>query len=226
MLFSTFADDCSLAVTMVSTECANLDKLRADTANTRTFFSNKMKPERERSVCRAFLRAIGVSFIDSELVAPTTEPADVAFRDARFQVREFLRQRKRGDEWKDKKKRYAEAQSLADLGEPYSPPVSMSLKDLVPEVTVELAEKAQMYGVVCADLDALMYVNLPETFLEANSPIPDTAQLRAQGWRSVSLLFVPYGIVLLANHDAPAFLRAAAGRTHMQWHSIDTLFEV
>jgi hypothetical protein len=96
----------------------------------------------------------------------------------------------------------------------------------VPEVTAELTEKAQKYGVGCADLDALMYVDIPDTFLEAHSAVPETAQLQDQGWRSVSVLFVPYGIVLFANHRAPAFLRAATGRTHMQWQSIDTLFEV
>ena len=210
---------------MSKTDRAYLEKLKAHAAETRTFLSNTMKPERERSVCRAFLRAIGVSFIDSELIAPTVEPADVAFRDARFQVRDLLRERKRGDAWKNNEKRYAEAQSLADLLEPYSPPVPTSLKDLVPEVAMALAEKAAKYGAGCKDLDALMYVDLPDTFLEANSPLPDIAQLQRQGWRSVSLLFVPYGVVLFANDDAPAFLRAAAERAHMQWANMDTLFE-
>lgn len=82
---------------MSGTDHAYLEKLRAHAADTRTFLSNKLKPERERSVCRAFLRAIGVSFIDNELIAPTVEPADVAFRQARFQVRDLLRGHKRGD---------------------------------------------------------------------------------------------------------------------------------
>lgn len=211
---------------MVTREQAYLKKLRAHAADTRTFLSNKMKPERERSVCRAFLRTIGVSFLDRELVAPTVEPADVAFRDARFQVRDLLRERKRGDVWKNNEKRYAEAKSLADLLEPYSPPVPTSLKDLVPEIATALAEKAEKYGAGCGDLDALVYVDVSNTFLQANASIPDSAKLQCQGWRSVSLLFVPYGVVLFANPHAAAFLRAAIGKAHMEWQNMDTLFEV
>lgn len=72
---------------MNTTENDILNELKKHATDTRTFLSNKMKPERERSVCRAFLRAIGVSFEESEIIAPTDEPADVAFRDARFQIR-------------------------------------------------------------------------------------------------------------------------------------------
>jgi Putative endonuclease, protein of unknown function (DUF1780) len=211
---------------MSSTDRTYLENLRAHAADTRTFLSNKLKPERERSVCRAFLRAIGVSLMDGELIAPTVEPADVAFRDARFQVRDLLRERKRGEAWKNNEKRYAEAQSLDDLLEPYSPPTRISLKDLVPEVATALAEKATKYGAGCKDLDALMYVDLPDCLLEDNSPIADTAQLQQQGWRSVSLLFVPYGIVLFANDHAQTFLRSAEKKAQMQWANIDTLFEV
>lgn len=207
------------------TDCEFLQKLRAHAAQTRAFLSNKMKPERERSVCRAFLRSLGVSFSDSELVAPTVEPADVAFRDARFQVRDLLRERKRGDDWRKNEKQFAEAQSIADLGQPYSPPVPIDLKSLVPEVAAALSEKATKYGTGCKDLDALIYVDLKDTFLEANSLVPSTAELEHQRWRSVPLLFSPYGVVLVARTDAPAFLRGASGKTSMKWEDIDTLFE-
>jgi len=40
----------------------------------RRIFSNKMKEERERMVCRAFLRCLGVQFHEDEIVAPYTEP--------------------------------------------------------------------------------------------------------------------------------------------------------
>lgn len=98
-------------IDLTMTDREYLEKRRVHVADTRTFLGNKMKPERERTVCRAFLRAIGVSFIDSELHAPTVEPVDVEFRDARFQVRDLLRDRKRGDDWKNRETRYAEAQS-------------------------------------------------------------------------------------------------------------------
>jgi hypothetical protein len=82
--------------TMCSAEHAFLKNLKTHADQTCAFLSNAMKPERERSVCRAFLRALGVSFADSELIAPTIEPADVSFRQLRFQGRELLRGRKRG----------------------------------------------------------------------------------------------------------------------------------
>jgi hypothetical protein len=210
---------------MNRTDRAYLDKLKSHATETRTFLGNTMKPERERSVCRAFLRTIGIPFSDGELIAPSVEPADVAFRDARFQVRDLLRHRKRGEIWKKKERRYGEAKSLRDLREPYSPPVRTSLEVLVPEVTTALAEKAAKYGTGCKDLDALVYVDLSDTYLEANSSLTDTAQLQSQRWRSVSLLFVPYGVVLLADVRAPAFLRAAGKEAHMRWPNMDTLFE-
>jgi hypothetical protein len=185
-----------------------VQKLRNHVAQTRMFLSNKMKPERERSVCRAFLRALGVSFSDVELVAPTVEPADVTF------------------EWKNNEKQYAEAQSIADLIQPYSPPVSITLESLVPEVTAALFAKATKYGTGCKDLDALVYVDLNDMFLEARSPAPNMTELEHQGWRSVSLFFSPYGVVLSARNDAPAFLRCEAGMTRMNWANIYTLFEV
>ena len=210
---------------MSETDREFLQKLRAHATQTRLFLDNKMKRERERSVCRAFLRSLGVLFSDSELVAPTIEPADVAFRDARFQVRDLLQERKRGDDWRRNEKQCTEAQSLADLGQPYSPPVLIDLKALVPEVTAALSEKALKYGAGCKDLDALIYVDLKDAFLEANPFVPSVANLERQGWRSVSLLFSPYAVVLLATGGAPAFLFSALGTTSMKWEEIDTLFE-
>jgi hypothetical protein len=78
-------------------ETEALDKLRVHIHETRSFFGPKMKPERERSVCRAFLRCLGVAFDEAEIRASTTEPIDVEFRAAKFQIRELLDPgRKRG----------------------------------------------------------------------------------------------------------------------------------
>lgn len=202
-----------------------LEKLRAHADQTRTFLSNKMKPERERSVCRAFLRTLGVSFNDNELIAPTVEPVDVAFREAQFQVRDLLRGRKRDDNWKEMEKQYKEAQHITDLFKPYSPPVPINLGSLMSEVTAALSGKAAKYGAGCTELDALVYVNLKDTFLKADSPAPNTEALQGQGWRSVSLLFPPYGVVLFAKVDAPSFLLNAAGTTSMEWVNPDGLFD-
>ena len=142
---------------MCKSETEYLENLRKHASDTCVFLGNKAKPERERSVCRAFLRAIGVAFEEHELIAPTVEPADVAFRTARFQIREILEQnRRRGDDWKEKEMKYSQATSLNELLEPYSPPTSVNLEILVPEIATALAEKAQKYGAGCKDIDAFI----------------------------------------------------------------------
>ncbi len=210
---------------MCSTDHEFLNDLKTHADQTRRFLSNKMKPERERSVCRAFLHALGVSFTDSELIAPTVEPADVSFRQLRFQVRDLLRGRKRGDDWRSKQKLYAEAQSVAELLQPYSPPIPARLKSLLPDVTAALSGKAVRYGDGCKALNALVRIDLQDTFLEASSPMPDIAELEQQGWRSVSLLFSPYAVVLFAGKNASVHLRQAVGTTRNKWANMDTLFD-
>ena len=142
----------TLAVTMPDTDRKFLENLAAHAVETRAFLGNKMKPERERAVCRAFLRAVGVSFNESELVAPTIEPTDVAFRDARFQVRDLLRGRKRGDDWKNKKEQYDQAQSIADLVEPYSPPVPVSLASLIRFLVSSRCDRNDRYPLLIRSL--------------------------------------------------------------------------
>jgi hypothetical protein len=49
--------------------------------------------------------------------------------------------------------------------------------------------------------------------------------LQAQGWRSVSALFVPYGFVLLVAPTASDVIRARAGQVLRAWPEIDGLFD-
>jgi hypothetical protein len=74
--------------------------------------SREMKPERERSVCRAFLKCAGIPYTEERIrsVAPRDEPPDVLFDKARFEVREVLDdERRRGDELKEKVQRLKKA---------------------------------------------------------------------------------------------------------------------
>jgi hypothetical protein len=211
---------------MCKTETEYLENLRKHASDTRVLLGNKAKPERERAVCRAFLRAIGVAFKEHELIAPTTEPADVAFRTAQFQIREMLEQnRRRGDDWKEKENKYSQATSLDELLEPYSSQTSVNLEMLVPEIVTALSEKAQRYGAGCKDIDALVYINLQDKFLAPDSGWPKIDQLKSQGWRSVSFVFPPYGVILFATSIAPSFLTEAGPGQHMKWQDIDSLFE-
>jgi hypothetical protein len=49
--------------------------------------------------------------------------------------------------------------------------------------------------------------------------------LTLQGWRSVSVVCPPSGMVLYAASGAPDFLRTVTGRLLRQWDNIETLFE-
>jgi hypothetical protein len=167
---------------------------------------------------------LGVPFQEGELIAPTVEPADVSFRDARFQIRDLLNHR-RGDDWKEREKKYESAASLDEVTEPGSSSTPIGMEVLIPEVVSALSEKAQKYGTGCKNLDALVYVDLKNKFLAPNSNVENTEALKQQGWRSVSLLFTPYGVVLFAACDAPSFIREAERKIRMEWLEIDTLFD-
>ena len=195
-----------------------------------TFLDNKNKPERERSVCRAFLRTIGVAFEEPELIMVKDDPPDVIFRETRFEIMELLEpNRKRGDEWKGKRKKYSEANcnSLKELLKPYSPSTSIELQELVPKIVQALLEKFNKpnYGAACGSIDALVYVNLKDQHLAPHSNMPNLDELRSQGWRSVSLLFPPYGVILYAESMAPDFLRALAPGQYMKFEDISSLFD-
>lgn len=203
-----------------------LQKLSDHARDTRTFLSNKMKPEPERAVCRAFLRTIGVSFEESEIIAPSIEPADVSFRTARFQVRLLLEpDRKLGDEWKKREQKYRNAKSLDELLVPCLSPIPLGFEHLVPKLVIALSDKAQKYGNQCTNIDALVYVDLKERYLATESRISNLEGLKLQKWRSVSVLFSPFGVVLFTGLAAPEFLKAIAPGPHMEWKDIDRLFK-
>jgi hypothetical protein len=213
---------------MSTTDKEYLEKIRKYATEVRMFLGNKMKPERERSVCRAFLRTLGVSFKEGEIIAPANEPVDVMFREARFQIKDILESdHRRSDAWKDKQRKYETATSIDEAIETDRPimPSPVDLNALIPEVTTALSEKANKYGITCQDLDMLIYLDLRKRFLAAGSTELRAEPLKAQGWRSVSLLFPPYGVVLFAKPEAADFLKAAETGLHMRWPDIDTLFQ-
>ena len=205
-----------------------LEKFRNYVTEARTFLTNnKMKPERERSVCRAFLRTLGILFKDTEIIVSTNEPVDVIFREARFQVRDILEpDQRRGDIWKEKQRKCETANSIYDAIEtnPLPNPVPVDLNTLIPEITMALFKKAKKYGVACQDLDMLIYLDLRKRFLAEGSAGQNVDPLKAQGWRSVSLLFPPYGVVLFVKPEAPDFLKASEAKLCTKWPDIETLF--
>jgi hypothetical protein len=125
---------------------------------------------------------------------------DVLFADARFQIRDIVGDRLRGKEWAEREKRCQAAQAVSDVTDAHTPSAAISLDKVAKMVAAALAGKARHYAPASiANLDALVYLDLANSHLWPLEPAPARAEvdeLSRQGWRSVSLLAVPYGAVL------------------------------
>jgi hypothetical protein len=198
-----------------------LDQQLKAISETQQLWTNERKPERERMIVRAFLRCIGAEFLSEEVESPEKDPPDVVFRATAFEVTEDLGGRKRGDEWRARNERFGKAKTIADTMEPYTPSQPVSADDAYQLAIDALGRKAIRYGASgCSRLDGLVYLNHGGKHLwptEAISASDFAAALSKQGWRSASLLFPPYGIVLSASRQAPAFIKAALGKTLNEW---------
>jgi len=209
---------------MAVTETEEHATRREDRPTTRLLLAHRMKPARDRAVVRAFLRALGVAFTEAEIVAPVEAPIDVRFRQAHLHLRDLF-DHQRGRDWQEKETWVHQAHALADGGDSRSPAVDGDLAGVVPHVTAALAAQAAWYGTRCVGLDALVSVDGRWRVLAPPAQAPEIEALTLQGWRSVSVLCPPYGMVLYAASGAPAFLRTVTGRLLRQWDNMDTLFE-
>ncbi len=192
------------------------------------FLSNPKKSERERCVCAAFLRCLGVDFSVAELVSvpESQNPPDVAFREACFEVCDVLDSGRRPhDEARARVEHLEQAETIEDVLVPVGSRVPLAFVEVFNHVTEALVRKAARYGIdVCANLDALVYVRLQNMFLDGSSSLPSCAALTKQGWRSVSFVMPPYSHVIHAGAGAPAFLGAFVGQTRQEWHEPDRFF--
>jgi len=210
------------------TEREYIQKLASDAHDTVHLLAPGRKREREQRVCAAFLRCLGVDLSPDELTAPASDPPDVAFRDAKFEVMIVLDVgRRMHADWKARASKLDASETMEDLLEPYRPTVPMALAELVDLITAKLAQKASHYGSeVCSELDALVYVNLRRRHLDPRFRAEVPAGLKSQGWRSVCVLFPPYSLVLLAVPEAPNFLRGCEGATRQRCQDPDAMFEL
>ena len=172
---------------------------------------DRMKPARDRAVVRALLRALGVACADAEIVAPVAAPIDVQFREAHFHLRD-LRDHPHGRDGHAPDTRGHQARALADGGDSRGLAVGRELAGVVSQVTATLAEHAAWYGARCIGLDALVAVEGCGRVLAPPAAALEVEALTRQGWRSVSVVWPPYGMVLYAASGAPAFLRRVTGR--------------
>ena len=173
-------------------------------------FSEDPRTEREKAPVREFLRYLGVGFTEEELVVPLKhDDMDVRFREARFQnVERIVAARRRHEEVQQFAERVRTAREVAARGVPRGDSVPMRVRELLREVHKALGNESRK-TVNRAALDALVYVNLRGRHLY---PAPDVFEEDARavadlGWRSVSVLWPPYAVVISARSAAPKFLR-------------------
>ena len=205
-----------------------LRRLADEAHDTADLLSSRRKAERERRTCAAFLRCLRVHFSPPELVSPESDPLDVVFRDAHFEVMIMLDQgRKMHVDWKEKAARRDSAQTLDELVESYRPSVPISVEETVRLVVAELDPKASYYGSkTCSHLDALVYVNYQGRHMYSLSEARVPGELRSQGWRSVCVLFPPYSHVLFASPPAPELLRHLKGSIRQECNNPDVWFDL
>jgi hypothetical protein len=61
--------------------------------------------------------------------------------------------------------------------------------------------------------------------LEAVPDPESLAELYRQGWRSVSIIFLLYSVVIAARPDAPEFLKDRVGRILHEWDVTGNAFQ-
>jgi len=198
-----------------------LERRYRETKESIDFFSDQNKAERERCIVRAFFRCLGVSFTEKDLQVNQLEPIDVAALGGRFQVTEVLApSRRRHQQYKERLESLNKVSSVNGLFEPWQNPKPVPWGDLVEWVLRRLSNKTA-HG----DIDALGYINRDQTFLDINSPKPNFSSIAKLGWRSVSVVYLPYSVVMSAADSAPAFIKNAIGSAQTAWTKPDGWFE-
>jgi hypothetical protein len=187
----------------------------------RLLLAQRHKPARDRAVVCTFLHMLGVAFTEADLVAPVDAPIDVQFRQAQFHLRE-LRNHPGGRDGTAHAMQVPQARALPDGGHRDGQAVGMQLAVLVSHLTAALAEHAAWYGARCVGLDALVSVERWHGALVQPAQPLEIGALTVQGWRSVSVVCPPYGMVLYAADGAPAFLRLVSGRLVRHGDTIPT----
>ena len=209
---------------MAVIEMEDRTTVSGDRSRPRLLLAQRIPPQRDRAVVRALLRVLGVAFAESEVIAPVEAPIDVRFRQAQFHLR-ALCDHPRRCVWQAQDTLRHQARMLADREDLCHPAVGIDLSVSVSHITAALAEHAAWYGARCVGLDIVFVVDGHQCVLAPFVQMPEIGALALQGWRSVSVLCPPYGMVLYATSGAPDFLRAVAWRLLRQWDNPETLFK-
>lgn len=163
----------------------------------------------EKTVVGEFLTRLKLDFLEEELryVPQKSQPPDIKFRDANFEVTSLLINRKPHKEAKDRLATLEEAKSLGDTLIQMEWPHKITFAKINELVLLELKKKESKYPLSDRNyLDIL--INIRESFFpDLDSPFQNLNNIISERWRSVSILISSYAIVLYASSSAPDFLR-------------------
>ena len=183
-------------------------------------FARTFKSWREWNVAVEFLTNLHFGADESEVFALESDPPDVIFRDASFEVKEILDSgRRRHDEVKAARRR-------ATAKEGRLPAEMYTAEDLTPTdagilVLAELNrldEKRYLLG-QRETIDLLFYINKLKHWFE-DGPMPGPELFESFGWRSVSAVVdTQQSLVFHSRFDAPAFLVENMGVVRKRWES-------
>lgn len=190
-----------------------LEALRRGLRESVAFWSPDKKLEREIYTVRTLLRHLDVEHDEAEIKSEPSEPPDMNFRDARFEIKEMLdHDRRRHDEYRKKLKKAMCAKSPRELMEQYTPK-DLTFREIGDRVVHILQGASTHYAPKAIEqLDLLIYVNLLRRIVDLESPVPDPSDFSKFGWRSISVVRSSVACVFYARADAPQFLRSHVGK--------------
>jgi hypothetical protein len=177
------------------------------------YFAPGTTKARELHTVNSFLENLRLNFTEEELVSPDDDPPDIAFREARFEIKEILDPgRRRHAEYKAALER---AKTLTDPKDSFEmfTPIDVHITDILGRCESAAEELRTKYpDAVRAGLDLLFFVNLQHVFHVIETPFPSTDRLVSLGWRSISFVMGQRSCSFYARVDAPDFIKTALGR--------------
>ena len=192
-----------------------VESVKKGLKESRHYFGNAKKQERELWVLREFLSYLPIAINDAGITASAQEPHDVFYEQHGFQVKEVLSEgRLRGKEYADKVNAISEETKPDELFEPYTP-IHIPLQEALPRVVSELARhREEKYKNQTSEIDVLVYLNLSDTTYTDE----DVTYIQDEfsKWRSVSLVSNNCAIVLSCNNESNSLLSPLVGKLYVK----------
>ncbi len=185
-----------------------LEDLQYGLEHSVNYFADENKQTRESWIVHEFLSNLELPFLETEIITSPSDPPDVIFRDALFEIKEILDHgRRRHQEFKEQLIRSFTVEDPADLLSPCVLIYDLTPQDIIQLIEEKLKQLEKKYApAVRFKLDLLFYINWIHHTLKIER-MPDLNGLEKFGWRSITALFGWASIIYYASDAAPGFLQ-------------------